>query len=1105
MKNYTHTTTTARLFRRAITTLLLAFGLLSALPGHAIAPPVPPVGITVVPPTTTTAGSITIHNDIRFNITTTGIVQGLDLDEWVTSDGTLTNLSVTGSVNFSNAGAANAPLGIFGFYDNLASAATNDLGANDGWMFFSSQKAVVAGTSFIIRSGSYVLPAVGNAPFFNPQGARNFSGPMFLTNGQGVRMSSNGVANPPAATPVVTTPTSASVLATTATLGGNVTSDNGSFINERGVVYSRTSVNPDPFISGNNVTKVTTTGTTGVFTVPVTGLTASSGYSFKAYAINSDGTTYTSVATFTTSLGSTEVTTTANSGDGSLQQAVLNANANPGADVITFDPTVFATAQTIALSSGLQLTGQITLTGPAAGVTVQGPNNSEPFAVAIGATANFTGLTIVSSGLCISNAGTLTASNCVFTGGGNGISNVHIATVTGCVFSDSTNIGIYNESTGTLVVNDSTFRSVYSLQNSGIATLTGCTVITGGGEAAISNSGGTLTLINCTAFSIGTPLFAMNNGGATVAIHCTLIETLESEISSGGSLTLKNSIYRRNPAPVTFIDGGGNLVMDSTGTLAADLTALGLDPTGLQANGGPTLTIALLSGPARNGGLAANIPVGLTTDQRGSGFPRSIGNVDSGAFEAAAPVGPTVGITTGGAVPGAPVGTTFAGATGLPGADEGDIGATNIKLPNGKTVKALVNSSGIIIKVGDALAGAGGAEIAKLDSMSFGVFQAELKVGTGTPAATLATNKVVCFEGGSGIQVLARSGQAAPGGSTFKSFRGSCGDAAGNVFIAGILNDGTSVDGGLWSIPTGGALTLLVKEGQTLDLGNGPKRVNAISSFPAGLKSQAEGRVHYGSDSIITRLTLGADHAIAAIPASGSAWTIIARTGGDAPATLGKYLTLGLPAAEGTNVAFTAVLKTAGAVSTANNKLVVANGVVIARKGDAAPGTSGTFTAFEDVAAGSAGQASFTANISGATAATDSGLWEYRSSALSLVARQGDAAPDLSGVTIASISRFAHPGGGLGPVFVATIGGATTTTNVGLFGVPATGGSALNLARTGDLFDVGGTMRKLTMINALKMDAGNEGVARGYTDTSVFMIGSFGATRSALIEFPVAP
>ena len=105
---------------------------------------------------------------------------------------------------------------------------------------------------------------------------------------------------PRATSPVVTTPTSASVLATSATLGGDVTADGGSAITERGVVYSLTATNADPLISGTGVTKVTAAGTTGVFTAPITGLTASSGYSFKAYATNGIGTTYTSVGTFTT-------------------------------------------------------------------------------------------------------------------------------------------------------------------------------------------------------------------------------------------------------------------------------------------------------------------------------------------------------------------------------------------------------------------------------------------------------------------------------------------------------------------------------------------------------------------------------------------------------------------------------------------------------------------------------------------------------------------------------------------------------------------------------------------------------------------------------------
>lgn len=100
--------------------------------------------------------------------------------------------------------------------------------------------------------------------------------------------------------PTVTTPTNDPVTDVTATLGGNVTSDGGDAVTERGVVYSLTATNDDPQISGTGVTKVTTAGTTGVFTVNASSLTPGSEYSYAAYATNGIGTTYTSVATFWT-------------------------------------------------------------------------------------------------------------------------------------------------------------------------------------------------------------------------------------------------------------------------------------------------------------------------------------------------------------------------------------------------------------------------------------------------------------------------------------------------------------------------------------------------------------------------------------------------------------------------------------------------------------------------------------------------------------------------------------------------------------------------------------------------------------------------------------
>jgi hypothetical protein len=103
--------------------------------------------------------------------------------------------------------------------------------------------------------------------------------------------------------PTVINPTDTSVTATTASLGGDVTSDGNATITARGVVYSVNSVNANPHIGGTGVINLTTTGTTGVFVSGASGLTPDTTYSFAAYATNSVGTTYTSPATtFTTEL-----------------------------------------------------------------------------------------------------------------------------------------------------------------------------------------------------------------------------------------------------------------------------------------------------------------------------------------------------------------------------------------------------------------------------------------------------------------------------------------------------------------------------------------------------------------------------------------------------------------------------------------------------------------------------------------------------------------------------------------------------------------------------------------------------------------------------------
>jgi len=94
-------------------------------------------------------------------------------------------------------------------------------------------------------------------------------------------------------------PTSSSIRTTTATLGGEVTADGGAAITARGVVYSLTATNSNPQLGASGVTNLPAIGTTGVFSVNATALTPGAAYTFKAYATNSAGTSYSAAGTFT--------------------------------------------------------------------------------------------------------------------------------------------------------------------------------------------------------------------------------------------------------------------------------------------------------------------------------------------------------------------------------------------------------------------------------------------------------------------------------------------------------------------------------------------------------------------------------------------------------------------------------------------------------------------------------------------------------------------------------------------------------------------------------------------------------------------------------------
>ncbi len=152
----------------------------------------------------------------------------------------------------------------------------------------TAMQAIVSGTT-----GDFTADVAGLLP------GVSYSFVGYATNSSGTTYTSVGTLNTLDA-PSISSPTSSNLTATAVTLGGDVTSDGGDPITERGIVYALTSDNPDPQLGDANVTKATASGTTGVFTVDISGLAKGQTYSFAAYATNSTGTIFSPAATITT-------------------------------------------------------------------------------------------------------------------------------------------------------------------------------------------------------------------------------------------------------------------------------------------------------------------------------------------------------------------------------------------------------------------------------------------------------------------------------------------------------------------------------------------------------------------------------------------------------------------------------------------------------------------------------------------------------------------------------------------------------------------------------------------------------------------------------------
>ena len=367
----------------------------------------------------------------------------------------------------------------------------------------------------------------------------------------------------------------------------------------------------------------------------------------------------------------------ADGGPGSLRQAILDANASPGPDLI--DMAAIA-GQTIKLAAGqLVISDAVTITAPAPGVTIDAQGASRVLWISMFVQASIRGVTItggsadIGAGILVDVFAGLSLSDSVVTGNsasleaGGIITGQQTSITRSTISGNSVTVpagwsggggGILVPQSSSVTITDSTISGNVAngavgatadgggILNSGDLMLVNTTI---SGNSAQRRGGGLanagdhcisctpsayLTFVTIAGNSAAPVVFPGSGGGGVSAFGAaTYIQnTILAGSPSGGNCNQTNAM----------LSFGATFSTDGTcgfGFTQVSSTQLNLGPLGNY--GGPTQTHALFAGPAVDAALDCNpfgYPPPILADQRG--YPRPQGAAcDAGAYEAGLPNG----------------------------------------------------------------------------------------------------------------------------------------------------------------------------------------------------------------------------------------------------------------------------------------------------------------------------------------------------------------------------------------------------------------------------------------------------------------------------------
>lgn len=182
-----------------------------------------------------------------------------------------------------------------GYWDSA-----NGFGGTSAACPYAAGAAVVLQNASKSITGAYLTPDQVKAKLIN-YGDSVTDGKVSITKPR-INLEASIASLSSASKPTVSTTAPYSVTSSSAEIGGNVTSDGGAPVTQKGVCWSTSA---DPTTSHN---KTEDGSGTGSFTSTISNLSPNTTYHVRAYAINSVGTAYGTDMTFTTSSGTDPVT-----------------------------------------------------------------------------------------------------------------------------------------------------------------------------------------------------------------------------------------------------------------------------------------------------------------------------------------------------------------------------------------------------------------------------------------------------------------------------------------------------------------------------------------------------------------------------------------------------------------------------------------------------------------------------------------------------------------------------------------------------------------------------------------------------------------------------